>query len=74
MREDDTWTWRVIINIEEQYSLWPAQRENPLGWNDGGKGGTKSECLEYIQEVWVDMRPLSLRRKMEEMERERCGA
>lgn len=74
MREDDTWTWRVIINIEEQYSLWPAHRENPLGWNDGGKEGTKSECLEYIQEVWVDMRPLSLRRKMEEMERERCGA
>jgi MbtH protein len=73
MTDEETWTWRVIINDEEQYSIWRAHRENPLGWMDVGKEGTKAECLEYIREVWVDMRPLSLRKKMEEMERERCG-
>jgi MbtH protein len=54
------------MNHEEQYSIWPADRENALGWNDAGKVGTKAECLAYIEEVWTDMRPLSLRRKMEE--------
>lgn len=65
MRQDDTWTWRVIINYEEQYSIWPTDRDNPPGWRDDGKVGTKAECLEYIREVWVDMRPLSLRKRME---------
>ena len=53
------------MNHEEQYSIWPADRELPLGWFDAGKTGTKAECLAYIQEVWTDMRPLSLRKKME---------
>ena len=57
---------RVVVNDEEQYSIWPIHREIPLGWRDAGKSGTKAECLEYIQEVWTDMRPLSLRRKMEQ--------
>ncbi len=70
--QDDT-AHRVVINDEEQYSIWPADRENPLGWNDVGKSGLKQECLDYIKEVWTDMRPLSLRKKMEEMERERSG-
>ena len=48
-----------------------SHRENPLGWFDVGKSGPKDECLAYIKEVWTDMRPLSLRKKMEEMERER---
>lgn len=65
-REDDT-IYQVIVNDEEQYSIWPADRELPLGWRSAGKSGTKQECLAYIQEVWTDMRPLSLRRKMEEM-------
>ena len=56
----------VLINGEEQYSLWPANRENALGWRDAGKSGTKEECLAYIKEVWTDMRPLSVRKKMEE--------
>jgi MbtH protein len=55
-----------VINHEEQYSIWPADRELPLGWNTVGKQGTKQECLDYIEEVWTDMRPLSLRKKMEE--------
>jgi MbtH protein len=58
-------TYKVVVNHEEQYSIWPADRQNPLGWNDAGKSGPKSECLEYIKGVWVDMRPLSLRKKME---------
>jgi len=67
-REDKT-IYKVVMNHEEQYSIWPADRENALGWNDAGKTGTKAECLAYIEEVWTDMRPLSLRKKMEEMER-----
>ena len=67
-REDgeDTRIYKVILNHEEQYSIWPADRENALGWNDAGKSGTKQECLDYIKEVWTDMRPLSLRKKMGE--------
>jgi MbtH protein len=64
--EDDKTIYKVVINHEEQYSIWPADRDNPLGWNDVGKQGPKKECLDYIEEVWTDMRPLSLRKKMEE--------
>ena len=63
---EDTTVYKVVVNHEEQYSIWPADRENPLGWNDAGKSGTKAECLAYIEEVWTDMRPLSLRKQMEE--------
>ncbi|HEX8145169.1 MAG TPA: MbtH family protein [Pyrinomonadaceae bacterium] len=65
---EDTTIYKVVVNHEEQYSIWPADRENALGWNDAGKTGTKQECLDYIKEVWTDMRPLSLRKKMEEAE------
>ena len=51
----------VVVNHEEQYSIWPAGRELPDGWTDVGQSGTKEECLAYIQEVWTDMTPLSLR-------------
>jgi MbtH protein len=64
-REDNT-IYKVAMNHEEQYSIWPADRENALGWTDVGKQGTKAECLAYIEEVWTDMRPVSLRKKMEE--------
>jgi MbtH protein len=57
-REDGT-IYKVVVNDEEQYSIWPADRELPLGWNGAGKSGTKQECLDYIEEVWTDMRPLS---------------
>ncbi len=63
-REDEA-IYKVVMNHEEQYSIWPADRENALGWVDAGKSGTKAECLAYIQEVWTDMRPLSLRKEME---------
>ena len=67
--EEDDRIYQVVVNDEEQYSIWPADRELPLGWSFAGKTGPKGECLAYIEEVWTDMRPLSLRRKMEEMER-----
>ena len=53
--EVDTRTYRVVINHEEQYSIWPSEREIPGGWTDVGKSGMKPECLEYIQKVWTDM-------------------
>jgi uncharacterized protein YbdZ (MbtH family) len=65
--KEDTTIYKVVVNHEEQYSIWPEYKENPLGWNDAGKMGHKAECLAYIKEVWTDMRPLSLRKKMEEM-------
>lgn len=71
---EDTTIYKVVINHEEQYSIWPSYRENPLGWKDVGKSGPKAECLEYIGEVWTDMRPLSLRKKMEEMEQQQAEA
>ncbi|WP_241092776.1 MbtH family protein [Xanthomonas bonasiae] len=55
----------VVVNHEEQYSIWPEGKEIPLGWRDAGKQGKKDECLEYIKEVWTDMRPLSLRQRMQ---------
>ena len=62
--QEDTTIYKVVANHEEQYSIWPVDRENPLGWRDIGKSGPKAECLAYIQEMWTDMRPLSLRQKM----------
>src|SRR5438045_8184991 len=64
--EEDKTIYRVVVNQEEQYSIWPAGRDNlPAGWSDCGKSGDKAQCLAFINEVWTDMRPLSLRRKME---------
>jgi len=70
---EDKTIYKVVINHEEQYSIWPSHRENPFGWSDAGKSGLKDECLAYIKEVWTDMRPLSLRKKMEEMEKQNKG-
>jgi MbtH protein len=59
--------YTVVVNHEEQYSIWFVGREIPLGWKEVGKTGTKEECLSHIKEVWTDMRPLSLRKQMETM-------
>ena len=64
-QKDEGIVYTVVINDEEQYSIWPADRDIPPGWRDAGKSGTKEECLAHIKEVWTDMRPLSLRRKMD---------
>ncbi len=65
---EDTTIYRVVVNQEEQYSIWPVDREMPPGWRDAGKQGPKQVCLDYIKEVWTDMRPLSLRKKMASMD------
>ena len=64
--QEDKTIYKVVMNHEEQYSIWPADRENAIGWNDAGFQGTKSECLAYIEKVWTDMRPRSLREQMEQ--------
>lgn len=69
MQDEENALYLVVVNHEEQYSIWPIDRELPLGWEAVGKDGSKQECLDYIEEVWTDMRPLSLRKKMEELER-----
>jgi len=62
---DDTTIYWVIVNDEEQYTIWPSYKsELPLGWRAEGKQGTKDECLAHIKTVWTDMRPLSLRKAM----------
>lgn len=63
--DDDETVYKVVLNHEEQYSIWPVGRDNPLGWSDAGKSGPLPDCLRYIDEVWVDMRPLSLRTRMD---------
>jgi MbtH protein len=63
--DDDSIIFKVLVNHEEQYSLWPADREVPGGWTETGTRGTKEECGAYIREVWTDMRPRSLREAMD---------
>ena len=63
-QEEDRTIYKVVVNHEGQYSIWPADRENPMGWKDAGETGPKQDCLDYIRQVWTDMRPLSLRRHM----------
>jgi len=64
--QEDTRTYKVVRNDEEQYSIWLADADSPCGWYECGSRGSKAECLEYINQVWTDMRPRSLRLKMEE--------
>lgn len=66
MDDGDKTIYRVVVNHEEQYSLWPQHREIPAGWRDAGKTGRKDDCLAYVREDWTDMRPLSLRRWMDQ--------
>jgi MbtH protein len=63
---NDTSRYKVVINDEEQYSIWFADRELPAGWQAAGQEGLKEECLAYIEKVWTDMRPKSLRKQMNE--------
>jgi MbtH protein len=62
---DETTTYKVVVNDEDQYSILPARRANPAGWSDAGVSGPKADCLEHIDRVWQDMRPRSLREEME---------
>jgi len=59
-------TYKVVMNRDKMYSIWPADRESPSGWKEVGRVGTKTACLTYIEEVWTDLRSSSLQVKMEE--------
>ncbi len=63
---DDVDLYVVVVNDEEQYSIWPADRSLPMGWAAVGDPRSKQDCLDYIEEVWTDMRPLSLRKAMDQ--------
>lgn len=66
MHEDeDNETYAVVLNDEEQYSIWLAEREPPAGWHREGTVGTKAECLAHIEQIWTDLRPRSLREWMQ---------
>jgi MbtH protein len=67
--QEDNGMYKVVLNHEEQYSIWPADREPPLGRRAVGISGPKAECLAYIKQVWTDMRPLSLRKTMAEAQK-----
>lgn len=58
--------YKVVVNHEGQYSIWPVERENAIGWSDAGKSGSKAECLAHVKEVWTDMRPVTLRKDMQD--------
>jgi MbtH protein len=64
MEESPDMSYKVVVNHEEQYSIWPLDRENPAGWADEGTRGTRQACLDRIETIWTDMRPLSLRTAM----------
>ena len=68
--DDDGRLYRAVRNDQHQYSIWPADRDMPPGWRGDGFSGLKADCLARIDEVWTDMRPLSLRKKMDEMARQ----
>jgi MbtH protein len=63
--DDEKTVFDVVVNHEEQYSIWPDFKELPLGWKKVGKRGSKEECLGFIKEVWTDIRPLSLRQYLQ---------
>ncbi len=69
-QDEEKQIYHVVMNHEEQYSIWPADRGIPAGWHEAGKTGPKSECLAYIKEVWTDMRPLSVRKSQEARKKE----
>lgn len=60
LEDNVAYQYKVVTNLEGQYSIWPIERDNPIGWNDVGMRGTKDECLAYINIVWTDLRPKSL--------------
>jgi MbtH protein len=72
-KEEDTREYQVLVNSEEQYSLWLAGQAIPNGWRQVGPTGQKQVCLDYVKEVWTDMRPLSVRKAMEKYRAEQAA-
>jgi MbtH protein len=63
--QNETELYRVVMNDEEQYSIWRADTDPPLGWRDAGFKGAKDDCLAHIESVWTDMRPRSVRQRLD---------
>ncbi|MDP5220829.1 MbtH family protein [Ruegeria sp. 2205SS24-7] len=61
---DDNFEFMVLVNHEEQHSLWPTFKDIPPGWRQVGPVGTKQECLDYVEKAWPDITPLSVRMRM----------
>jgi MbtH protein len=72
-KEEDTREYQVLVNSEEQYSLWLAGQAIPNGWRQVGPTGQKQVCLDHVKEVWTDMRPLSVRKAMEKYQAEQAA-
>jgi MbtH protein len=68
---EDTKTYRVVVNGEDQYSIWLADRDLPNGWSDAGKVGSRAECLAFVAETWTDMRPRTVREQLKNEQREK---
>jgi MbtH protein len=66
MFDDENAIFKVVLNHEGQYSIWPKNRDLPSGWKEDGTEGGKQVCLDHIEKVWTDMRPLSLRQAMDQ--------
>ena len=64
IKEEDDRIYSVVVNQEEQYSIWFDGKPIPSGWREVGKSGTKKECLDYIETVWTDITPLSVRQQL----------
>ncbi len=69
--DDERFEYTVLVNHEEQYSLWPTFKDIPNGWRQVGSVGTKAECLAWVEEVWTDITPLSVRKQLEEAKAQR---
>ncbi|MTH98958.1 MbtH family NRPS accessory protein [Roseibium sp. RKSG952] len=69
--DDPRWEWMVLINHEEQHSLWPTFKDIPRGWTQVGPVGSKQECLDYVEKAWPDITPLSVRKQLEANKEER---
>lgn len=70
--DDERFEFMVLVNHEEQHSLWPTFKEIPLGWKQVGPVGTKAECLAYVEEAWPDITPLSVRKALAEARAKRA--
>lgn len=64
MLEDESGIYTAVINAEEQYSIWPVNRELPAGWTRVGSAGSRAAVLTFINSTWLDMRPRTLREAM----------
>jgi len=71
--DDDTYDYSVVVNHEDQYSIWPADLDIPPGWHPVGVTGPKADCLAYVESVWTDMRPRSLRKWIDEQSSQRSA-